>query len=449
MLIRTKKKFTRLSLHSFGTYSFYYFLGVATLVGCSLAVWAAPIPERVLLSLTADPVTSMAVTWRTDESIDVPQAQVMRCSPTPKTNADLRAIVGKSEQLELEVGTPVYHHEVVIEGLEGDTQYAYRVGDGTVWSPWRCFTTASSAPQPFTFLYLGDMQNEIDIWCHRTCQSAVIRHSNIDFMVHAGDLVAEGYDDWLWGQWAESFGFITAWLPNLCTPGNHDWYLDKGKKVTADRMRIHPLWRMHFAFPLTGPSDTPALEETAYYLDYQGVRFISLDSNMYANDNLDEKTCEELGKCQADWLRTVLAENPCLWTIVVQHHPLYSVGKDRDNVHLREVLLPLYDEYGIDLVLQGHDHYYARTHKLRGGQIVDPDIPGTIYVVSVAGPKMYPKNPKFESLMAVMDGNKQMYQIITIDNTTLRYEAFSIDGLRVDGFELHKQEKGNSILKAL
>lgn len=62
------------------------------------------------------------------------------------------------------------------------------------------------------------------------------------------------------------------------------------------------------------------------------------------------------------------------------HHPVYSTAKNRDNTILRERFKPIFEKYGVDLVLQGHDHTYAR-----GG--LGKKRP--VYLLSVAGPKMY------------------------------------------------------------
>ena len=53
------------------------------------------------------------------------------------------------------------------------------------------------------------------------------------------------------------------------------------------------------------------------------------------------------------------------------------------------VLASLYEKYHVDLVLQGHGHVYARTHKIALDRIVDPSAPGVVYVISVSGPKIY------------------------------------------------------------
>ncbi len=124
----------------------------------------------------------------------------------------------------------------------------------------------------------------------------------------------------------------------------------------------------------------------------KNVRFIGLNSN------------EEIA-AQTEWLDRVLANNKSLWTICTFHHPIFSTGKDRDNPQLRAAWKPLFDKYKVDLVLQGHDHTYGRTglevptspeaakvvratgdNVPTGVQAIEPQT-GTVYVVSVSGPK--------------------------------------------------------------
>jgi 3',5'-cyclic AMP phosphodiesterase CpdA len=120
------------------------------------------------------------------------------------------------------------------------------------------------------------------------------------------------------------------------------------------------------------------------------------------------------------------------------HQPVYSTGKNRDNPKLRDALVPLYDKHAVDLVLQGHDHSYGRTHKLRAGARVAPDERGTVYAVSVTGPKFYPVNPQHAALMAKIDTGLQLYQVISVRDGSLRYEAWTVTGELHDSFELEK-----------
>ena len=92
----------------------------------------------------------------------------------------------------------------------------------------------------------------------------------------------------------------------------------------------------------------------------------------------------------------------------------------------------------MDLVLQGHDHAYGRTHKVCDGRLVDPQSPGTVYAVSVSGTKMYAVSSRWASLMARLHEGAQLYQVVSVAGDRLSYESREADGTAVDAFELIK-----------
>jgi hypothetical protein len=139
-----------------------------------------------------------------------------------------------------------------------------------------------------------------------------------------------------------------------------------------------------------------------------------------------------------EWLTRVLSDNPNLWTIVVQHQGIYAISSGREYTAMRAVLAPLYEKYHVDMVLQGHDHVYARTHKIARDRIVDPSAPGVIYVISVSGPKMYKTQKVNSQYMAKMIEDEQFYQIVDVSPERLALTAYSIDGGVADRFELLK-----------
>ncbi|MFM8215573.1 MAG: fibronectin type III domain-containing protein, partial [Pirellula sp.] len=59
--------------------------------------------------------------------------------------------------------------------LQPATKYAYRVGDGVNWSEWFQFRTASTQPEPFSFVYFGDAQNDLRTLVHLV----ITNHRNI------------------------------------------------------------------------------------------------------------------------------------------------------------------------------------------------------------------------------------------------------------------------------
>jgi hypothetical protein len=152
-------------------------------------------------------------------------------------------------------------------------------------------------------------------------------------------------------------------------------------KFTAD-----PGFEKYLLLPQNGP-DVAEMPSQSYYIDYQGVRLIALDVNVFANEDLVTEAKQRVWDKQLEWLTETLSKNPNRWTIVVQHQPIYDVAKGREYDDMRKALAPLYEKYHVDLVLQGHDHAYARTHKVAQDRVVDPAAPGVIYAISVSGPR--------------------------------------------------------------
>jgi Calcineurin-like phosphoesterase len=223
-------------------------------------------------------------------------------------------------------------------------------------------------------------------------------------------------------------------VPGIPAPGNHDVI-----RSTLSRVFAAPdLWNAHFALPPDGPADLPALAGQNYYVDYQGVRIVALDVNAFANEDFQESQRPRVQTAQLRWLREILGTNSQRWTVVVQHYPIYSITKGRDYAAMRAALAPLCDEFHVDLVLQGHDHAYGRTHKVFGGRVADPQAPGTVYAVSVSGSKAYAVATRWAPLMARLREGSQLYQVVSVAGDRLSYESRGADGTAVDAFELIK-----------
>jgi 3',5'-cyclic AMP phosphodiesterase CpdA len=381
---------------------------------------ADDVPERVILNLTDTPATCMAVTWRTNNEHTDAVVQWSEATNGTGFKKNIQRTAARTEQLQPGNQKIVWYHSAVLSGLKPQTVYVYRVGHDSTWSPWNQFRTAGDGTAPFSFVFFGDPQNDIRQHISRVFREAYRQASWAGFWLFAGDLTTEPEDE-LVGEWFEAAGFITGVLPSIMVPGNHD-YLARdlnGRKVRTDTL---PLWRAQFTLPENG---IPGLEETSFTVDYQGVRFVMINSN---------RRLEE----QAAWLEGLLANNPNRWTIVSFHHPLYSVGRGRDDRDTRQAFRPLFDKYGVDLVLQGHDHTYARSWKLKNDAVVGEREQGTVYVVSSCGPKFYVYNPLYNDLMAKTGENLQLFQVISIDGPALTFHAYTAAGDLYDAFELRK-----------
>jgi hypothetical protein len=379
------------------------------------------------------------VTWRASGRAANPQAQIGVAAAAGKgTIGPPVSVPAASRTLRLDGGAVVTHCRADFTGLTPATIYAYRVGDGTSFSPWYRFTTASAGPEPFRFIYLGDAQNSLDKKWPPLARAALAAVPDARFVAYAGDLLAEGYDDGLWGSFVAGLGARAAEMPGVPAPGNHDLHRSPFFDASGYVLRVPALWNAHFALPDNGPPELRELAGQTYFVDYQGLRIVALDVNAFANGDFEPFQRTRVQDAQVRWLHRVLDTSPHRWTVVVQHQPIYSVSKHRDFAAMRAALGAVYDRYHVDLVFQGHDHAYARTRKVNGGRAVDPGAPGTIYVVSVSGPKMYRITNRWEPLMAVTREGAQLYQVISVRDERLSYESRTADGRLVDAFSLSK-----------
>ncbi len=499
-----------------------------------------PYPDRIVLNWEKDPASTLSVTWRTDTTVTDATAQIALARSEPSFYTEARTVAPTTESLPAyEIDgehVSAHYHSVTFEDLMADTLYAYRVGDGEHWSEWYHAETASVQPEPFSFIYVGDAQNNVRSHWSRLIRQAYSDASDVSFMLHAGDLINNAHANVEWGHWNEAGGWIQGMVPNVPVPGNHEYegyrhwhepdtfaveveasgqemagtivepggnpeplkatsdnaasgdeaypagtwnynggngeyvgmlrieqgspeytatmvsedgnkyplqnvsvdgsvltgeFLMEVEKESSERLSVH--WRPQFTLPRNGPE---GLKETVYYLDHQGMRIIGLNSEAAKND-------EEVLAKQTEWLASTLQDADARWTVVTFHHPMFSSGEGRNNEALREAWRPLFDEYNVDLVLQGHDHTYARgrSENLKQGMNARSPQGGTVYVNSVSGPKMYEIKPgrwgKFDGIEMERGGeNTQLYQVVEVGRDTLTYRSYTATGEPYDAFDL-------------
>ena len=258
-----------------------------------------------------------------------------------------------------------YNH-VTVTGLQPNTTYYYTVEKSGAETEVQTYTTGDF--ESAQILYVGDPQigaskgqpqngeelvadsgaantaarNDGFAW-DRTLDIAVEQNPGLDFVISAGDQVNKT------GQAKEEeyAGYLApdalASLPVATTIGNHD--------------SLNPDYMYHFYNPnQTGYGETEAGGD--YYYSYGSGLFIVLNTNNY-NVAEHEQAIQE----------AVASDPDAAFRIVTIHQDIYGSGldhSDTDGMILRTQLTPIFDEYDIDVVLQGHDHTYSRTKLLYG-----------------------------------------------------------------------------------
>ena len=384
-------------------------------------------PDRIILTFYGDPATCRAVTWRTDKSVTKAVAQIAEAKVNSSFTSDIITVDAVTEPFDLgqykgNSALVVHYHSVKFKNLKANTQYVYRVGDGSkYWSEWIQFRTAKPNYASTQFVYFGDAQNDILGHWSRVIRLAYKTAPNASFAIHAGDLVNQAHRDYEWAQWFKAGGFIHSQWTAIPAVGNHEF-----SSVSGDSRRVSIQWRPQFTLPVEKTLDSD-LHETVYTVDYQDLRVVVLNST----DHLEQQTKyleEKLKNCTAKW------------KIVTCHHSVFSPAKGRNFQFARDHWKPLLDQYNVDLVLNGHDHTYARGHvPVRTSDKEGTSELGTVYVTSVSGPKQYGLDRKqIQTYKA--DGYRsdktaeqtQFFQVITIKDNTLSYIAYTALGDEYD-----------------
>ena len=117
-------------------------------------------PDRLMLSISGDRATSRTVSWRTAYEITESVGEIAILDASPKFDDKVMKVTGTNSPWE-EGSQTSMGHKVIFENLQTETKYAYRVGDGKNWSEWFQFKTSSATAKPFSFIYHGDVQNEV------------------------------------------------------------------------------------------------------------------------------------------------------------------------------------------------------------------------------------------------------------------------------------------------
>lgn len=396
------------------------------------AINPAGIPDRIILTITPDPSSSITINWRTANMPGDHFAEYAIADAHPEFTTGATRLTALARVFRFEEINVINCH-LQLNALQPDTLYAYRVGRENAWSEWMQFRTAKSntAKADLSFIYLGDAQVGIKPLWSRVIRKAWAAMPEAKLVIHAGDLVNRANKDDEWEDWFAAGGYIHGSTPALMTPGNHEYTHEDGKP------HLSLYWNEQFSLPANGPADE-LLKGSSYFTDIQGVRMISLNTQM-----IEEAQTAEIISSQVEWLHRVLKNNPQQWTCVVMHHPIYSTKKGRDNKKTRELLKPVFEQYGVDLVMQGHDHAYARgMKKIPLGNALpgtgSGPVSGTMYIVSVSGSKMYETEPM--DWADIIGTHLQLYQLIDIKNDTLSFRAYLATGELFDAFDLIKQK---------
>ena len=412
--------------------------------------------EKVSVNLGADE-SQLGFAWYS-KTVEQPKVRIAKTEDMK----DAVEFTGTQVSIDIAALDGYFSNKVTVKDLEKETQYYYQVFKNGEWQKAESIKTGN--PDSFSFLYVGDpqigacknqissenetMKNEIAArndafnW-DKTLTNAMTAHPEVNFLLSAGDQVNTADREYEYAGYLNASALAS--LPVSTTIGNHD----SGSYQYSYHFNTPNSFDLNDTAYALGHTKAG----TDYYYTYGDALFIVIDTNNYncaTHRNVIEKAVKE--------------NEDKKWRIVMFHQDIYGSGldhSDSDGIILRTQLTPIFDEFDIDVALQGHDHTYSRSYQLSGdgkehtafdksnaygedyldqnncytinsdlvtGTIVDPE--GTVYMEanSSTGSKFYELIPAQQDYIAERSQTwTPSYSVVNMTETALTITTYDAD----------------------
>lgn len=317
--------------------------------------------------------------------------------------------------------------EARVRGLSPGTVYPYKIfmsghqQDEALWREGET-RTAKTGNTPFSFAVFGDSGSGSQ-GQYRLAET--IESYPLDLILHAGDLVySDGETEHYQKKFFSPYENIIAKVPFYPVLGNHDVRTENGAPFLET-----------FSLPDNGPAGLDV--GRCYWFSFAGAQFVGIDST------LDREILEQQ---VAPWLAEVLGTSEAEWKFVFLHHPPFSSATPRSGCQaIAQVLVPVFEETGVDVVFCGHNHFYERIGPLLNGE-VDPDN-GVLYVISGAGGKSLRKLNHLNPFTKAFYSASYSFTYVEVEEDVLKLRQINQRNEVVDEYILEKSDHTSGLTK--
>jgi 3',5'-cyclic AMP phosphodiesterase CpdA len=379
----------------------------------------APRVGGLHLQFGSNASTEIVVSWHTTSAVENPR--VLVGTPTGGFGSTVEAETRTYRDAKSNTQVRVNHAR--LQNLTPDTDYVYAAVHDGATPELGTVHTAPAGRTPLRFTSFGDQatptvgklvgaafaNDNLGSPAAGDMTAAIERTAPLFNLVNGDLCYANLAQDRIrtWSDWFENNSRSARYRPWMPAAGNHENELGNGPIGYA-------AYQTYFTLPESGSDgETRGLW---YSFTAGSVRVISLNNDdVCFQDGGNFYVRGYSGGAQKRWLERELADarnDPGIdWVVVCMHQTAVSTA-DRTNgadLGIRQDWLPLFDRYGVDLVVCGHEHHYERSHPIRGTLPTDTRTPlpvdtptdvidtskGTVHVVIGGGGTSAPSNGMF------------------------------------------------------
>jgi hypothetical protein len=360
--------------------------------GVSASQPADGTPEQIHITWGEDPASSICLSWASAAQAHNPRVHIAQASSSRIVHAVQRTYTDGLN------GQTVFTYHASLTGLKADSEYHYSVtsdNDRNRAQPFAAtFKTAPRGRKPFRWTSYGDLATPNTAWTLSSPQSAfavkAVERFQPLFHLLNGDLCYANLNPAaqpsVWADFGNNVQASASQRPWMPCPGNHEIEFCNGVQGFNSYLSRYTL-----------PSNGTVFAGLWYRFQVGPVLFISLsaddviyqDSGAFVSGPQALQPAPSTGNApiapgsslyirgysqgaQTRWLESTLAaaaqDRTVDWIVVQMHQDALSSSKNGNGSDkgIREAWLPLFDRYGVDLVLCGHDHDYERSWPVRG-----------------------------------------------------------------------------------
>jgi len=234
-------------------------------------------------------------------------------------------------------------HRHTITGLTPGAKYYYRVTEGANHHTGSFRAAPPADATSVKFLAYGDTRSYPSV--HDMVNAGMVATYTGDpdyqtIVLHSGDWVSDGDEeaDWtdqFFGRTRTNTLAMQANVPINGCRGNHEDFAI--------------VYRKYWPYPYVSPC--------YWSFDYGPAHIVVIDQ--YRNYSP--------GSAQLTWIENDLAASDKPWKFLLYHEPGWGAGTSHaNNAAVQTRLQPLCETYGVDIVIAGHNHNYARCGPVNG-----------------------------------------------------------------------------------
>lgn len=314
-----------------------------------------------------------------------------------------------------EYGTE-HMHAHTITGLSPSTKYYYRVGCAGVQCPGSFYSAPETTDSHASFTVYGDTRT--NYMTHDSVAAVMVANYTAlpeyqSIVLAMGDLVTKGAAESSWQN--EFFNDAQTHLrqrmsevPTVSCLGNHELYDSLGGSNLDT-----PLFGRYFPYPY--------VDRRYWSLDYGPAHITVVDQ--YPSE-YDPAWQGLISPTELAWIENDLGSSASPWKLIILHEPGWSCGTHANNQDVQDLLQPLCEEYGVQIVFGGHNHNYARAcmngvyHLTTGG----------------GGAPLHPPETGFPNVITALEVNH--FCRVEIDHDVLMLTAVDLGGSVIDSFSI-------------